>query len=72
LITQYVPVNLLKGWIKAVANVNPVSALLETGRGFISGEATDVVIAFAAAAALGALFLVWALRGMRSAETAGG
>ena len=35
----YVPLALLSGWIHAVASVNPVTALLEAGRGFISGDA---------------------------------
>ncbi len=39
----YVPLSLLSGWIHAVASVNPVTALLEAGRGFISGE--PVVVA---------------------------
>jgi ABC-2 type transport system permease protein len=68
----YVPIDLLQGWIEAVASVNPVTALLEAGRGFISGQPTDVALAFVAAAALGAAFLVWAVRGVRSAEAAGG
>ncbi len=34
----YVPLSLLSGWIHAVASVNPVTALLEAGRGFISGD----------------------------------
>ena len=34
----YVPLDLLSGWIHAVASVNPVTALLEAGRGFISGD----------------------------------
>jgi ABC-2 type transport system permease protein len=67
----YVPLDLLSGWIHAVATVNPLTLLLETGRGFISGEPTTVLGAFAAAAALAALFTTWAVRGMRSAEAAG-
>ena len=35
----YVPLALLTGWVKAVAHVNPVTPLLETGRDFISGSA---------------------------------
>src|SRR5204863_8646035 len=50
----YVPLGLLSGWIHAVATVNPLTLLLETGRGFISGEPTTVVGAFATAAVLAA------------------
>src|SRR5205823_7847164 len=45
----YLPLDLLTGWIHGVASVNPATALLEAGRGFISGRPTDVVLAFAAA-----------------------
>jgi ABC-2 type transport system permease protein len=68
----YVPLDLLSGWIHAVASVNPVTALLEAGRGFISGEPELVGLAFAVAAALAVLFVFWAQRGLRSAEAAGG
>jgi ABC-2 type transport system permease protein len=67
----YVPLALLSGWIHAVATANPVTYFLEAGRGFISGDPIHVGVAFAAVFGLGAIFLVWALRGMRSAEAAG-
>jgi ABC-2 type transport system permease protein len=67
----YVPVNLLSGWIHGVAQLNPATALLETGRGFIAGAPVHVWLAFGCAAGLGLLFAVWALRGLRSAEAAG-
>jgi ABC-2 type transport system permease protein len=67
----YVPLSLLSGWIHAVASVNPVTALLESGRGFISGEPTVVALAFAVAAVLPVLFALWARGGLRRAEAAG-
>lgn len=67
----YLPLSLLTGWIHAVASVNPTTALLSAGRGFISGRPTDVVLAFGAAAGLALLFSVWARGGMRRAERAG-
>ena len=67
----YVPLSLLSGWIHAVASVNPVTALLEAGRGFISGEPVVVALAFALAVTLPFLFAFWARRGLRRAETAG-
>jgi ABC-2 type transport system permease protein len=67
----YVPLDLLSGWVGAVASVNPATALLEAGRGFIAGEPTGVALAFACAAGLVVAFAAFALRGMRSAETAG-
>lgn len=68
----YVPLHLLRGWIHAVARVNPLTFLLESGRGFISGEPTQVLAAYGIAAALLALFTAWALLGLRRAEAAGG
>jgi ABC-2 type transport system permease protein len=67
----YVPLSLLSGWIHAVASVNPVTALLEAGRGFISGEPVVVAIAFAVAFTLPILFAFWARSGLKRAETAG-
>jgi ABC-2 type transport system permease protein len=67
----YVPLDLLEGWIKAVASVNPATALLEAGRGFIAGEPTGVVLAFVVVVGLGAVLAVWALTGLRRAEAAG-
>ena len=67
----YVPLALLTGWIKSVATVNPMTALFEAGRGFISGAPTEVLLAFGAVVGLSALFGVWAVRGLRQAEAAG-
>jgi ABC-type multidrug transport system permease subunit len=67
----YVPLELLSGWIHAVASVNPVTALLEAGRGFISGEPTVVALAFALAVVLPVLFALWARGGLRRAEASG-
>jgi ABC-2 type transport system permease protein len=67
----YVPLDLLSGWIHAVASINPITALLEAGRGFISGDPTVVLLAFASALALALLFSLWARGGLRRAEAAG-
>ena len=67
----YVPLSLLSGWIHAIASINPVTALLEAGRGFISGDPAVVGLAFAVAIALPLLFALWAKGGLRSAEAAG-
>jgi ABC-type multidrug transport system permease subunit len=68
----YVPLDLLSGWIHTVASVNPATAFLGAGRDLIAGQASDVVIAIAIAAALIAAFGVWALRSLRRAEAVGG
>jgi ABC-2 type transport system permease protein len=67
----YVPLSLLQGWLHAVAVVNPLTRVLEAGRGFIAGSPTEVAAAFGAALALAAAFSLWALRGLRKAEAAG-
>lgn len=68
----YVPLDLLQGWIHAVASVNPMTLLVTTGRGLLAGDADDVALAFAGALALAAAFAVWARLGLRRAEAAGG
>ena len=66
----YVPLKLLSGWIHAVASANPATALIQAGRGFISGSPTHVALAFAVAMGLVALFSLWARGGLRRAEAA--
>jgi ABC-2 type transport system permease protein len=67
----YVPLGLLQGWIHAVASANPITPLLEAGRGFISGQPELALAAFAIAVGLILGFSLWAVRGLRSAEAAG-
>jgi ABC-2 type transport system permease protein len=67
----YVPLDLLSGWIHTIASVNPVTALLEAGRGFVSGDPFLAAASFAIAIGLGLLFSLWAKGGLRSAEEAG-
>jgi hypothetical protein len=51
--------------------VNPITALLQAGRGFISGRPELTLAAFAIAVGLIAGFAAWAVRGLRRAEAAG-
>jgi ABC-2 type transport system permease protein len=67
----YVPLSLLQGWIHGVAVVNPLTRVLEAGRGFLAGTPTEVAAAFGAALLLGVGFAFWAFRGLRKAEAAG-
>jgi ABC-2 type transport system permease protein len=67
----YVPLSLLEGWIHTIAVVNPLTRVIEAGRGFMAGAPTEVGAAFAAALALAVGFSLWALRGLRKAEAAG-
>jgi ABC-2 type transport system permease protein len=66
----YVPLSLLKGWIHAVASVNPATAFLDAGRGLIAGVHNHTALAFACAVGLIVLFGIWMLTGLRSAENA--
>ena len=43
----YLPLDLLNGWIKAVASVNPATAIIQAGRGFISGDPAHPALAYA-------------------------
>jgi ABC-2 type transport system permease protein len=67
----YVPLELLEGWIEAVATLNPLTYLLETGRGFVAGDPPHVLLAFGLAISMGVAFWTWAFYGLRNAEAAG-
>jgi hypothetical protein len=69
--TVYVPLELLEGWIAAVAAGNQETYLLETGRGFIAGDPPHILGAFALAIGMGVAFWTWAFMGLRKAEAAG-
>ncbi|MDX6714836.1 MAG: type transport system permease protein, partial [Baekduia sp.] len=64
----YVPLDLLQGWIEGVASWNPVTAIVEAGRGFISGRPAHVALAFGCGVALAAVLMAWAVTGLRRAE----
>jgi ABC-2 type transport system permease protein len=67
----YVPLDLLAGWVHAVARVNPFTLLIGTGRDLLAGTDPKALATYAVALGLLALFGVWAVRGLRSAEAAG-
>jgi ABC-2 type transport system permease protein len=67
----FVPLNLLQGWIETVARLNPFTTILDASRGFLAGEPTGVLPAYAIGFALVLVFALWALFGLRSAERAG-
>jgi ABC-2 type transport system permease protein len=67
----YVPLDLLHGWIHDVARLNPLTFILESGRGFIEGRPTQVLTAFGLAVALFVVFAAWARTGLAAAERAG-
>ena len=67
----YVPLSLLTGWVHAVSRVNPITAVLEAGRGLLAGSPVKVALAFVALAGAAALLGAFARRGLASAERAG-
>ena len=58
----YVPLALLGGTLHAVARFNPVTYVLEAGRGLIAGDPAQVAVAFGLALVLALVFSVWAFR----------
>jgi ABC-2 type transport system permease protein len=67
----YVPLSLLAGWVHAVAQFNPFTALVEGGRDLISGGEVDLALVYGVAFLLALAFSVWAVTGLRRAESAG-
>jgi ABC-2 type transport system permease protein len=67
----YVPVGQLAGWVHTVAQGNPITALLNSGRDLLNGTPDGLLLAFSIAVGLTILFTVWAIRGLRNAEAAG-
>ena len=66
----WVPYDLLTGWVHSAATVNPVTLVLEAGRGFLAGQPTKVLPAFLVVALFASISLLWARGGLRSAERA--
>jgi ABC-2 type transport system permease protein len=64
----YVPLHLIKGWVNHAASYNPLTAVIEAGRGFLSAQPETVGLAYLAGFGLVALGLVWAVTGLRRAE----
>ena len=64
----WVPYDLLTGWVKAAASVNPITLVIESIRGFLDGDPTEVLPAFGVMLLLVAVTVLWARGGLRSAE----
>jgi ABC-2 type transport system permease protein len=67
----YVPLALLSSTLHAVARFNPVTYALESGRSLLAGDPSRVALGFGLPLLVAIVLSVWALRGLRSAETAG-
>jgi ABC-2 type transport system permease protein len=64
----FVPMNLLSGWLEAVARLNPFTTILDASRGYLAGNATNGPTAYAIGLGLIVVFALWALYGLRRAE----
>lgn len=67
LTTAYAPLELLQGWLQAIARLNPVTQVLEAARQGFVGDVTwaDTWPGLVALVGLGAVLTYFALRGMR-------
>lgn len=68
----YVPRDLLGGWVRTAAEVNPFTPIVEAGRDLVAGLDVRAGLAYGIALALVAVTAAWAIRGLRAAERAGG
>jgi len=64
----YVPLHLIQGWVNHAASYNPLTAIIEAGRGFLSGAPETVGLAYLAGFGLVAIGIYWALTGLHRAE----
>jgi ABC-2 type transport system permease protein len=64
----YTPRHLMTGWVRSVADVNPMTLLLETGRSLLAGDGARLGLSFAAVLVVTAVLGAWALRGLARAE----
>jgi ABC-2 type transport system permease protein len=66
----WLPYDLLTGWVKAAASVNPITLVLDTERGFLVGDPAKVAPAFGVVLLLVSVSALWARGGLKSAERA--
>ena len=64
----FVPRPQLSGWLKTVADINPLTPAIEAGRGFMADDPVSVALAFGVTIGLVIVFAVFAVRGMVKAE----
>jgi ABC-2 type transport system permease protein len=67
----FVPLNLLAGWLEAIARLNPFTTILTSARGFLAGSPVSALAAYGIAVALVLVFALWALYGLHRAERVG-
>jgi ABC-2 type transport system permease protein len=66
----WVPYDLLTGWVHAAASVNPITLVIESIRGLLTGDPTEVLPAFLVMLLLVSVTVLWSRGGLRSAERA--
>jgi len=67
----WVPLDLLSGFVGAVAGFNPITFAVEAGRSLIAGSATGLPLGYGLLALMALVLTGWALTGLRRAEAAG-
>ena len=60
----FVPRDELDGWLGTIADHNPLTPAMESGRGFLAGDPVSVGLAFGICGGLVVLFALFAVRGM--------
>jgi ABC-2 type transport system permease protein len=64
----YTPRELMSGWVRTAADLNPVTLILETGRGLLAGDSAGVGVCIAVLLAAIAVLAAWALHALGRAE----
>jgi ABC-2 type transport system permease protein len=64
----FIPRSTLSGWLRDATDINPLTPVLESGRGFLAGDPTKIGLAFASACGLILVFWIWTVGGLRRAE----
>jgi ABC-2 type transport system permease protein len=67
----YVPLELVGSWVHSVAEVNPLTALMEADRSLLAGTDVKGWLVLGVIGGLAVLLTTWSIRGMRKAEAAG-
>jgi ABC-2 type transport system permease protein len=57
----------LSGWLRTAADINPLTPVLEAGRGFLAGQQYHTALAYACACGLALAMLLFSVTGMRKA-----
>ncbi len=65
---DFAPRDQLTGWLHTVANFNPLTTTMESGRGFLAHDPVSVPQAFGLAGGMVIFFTLFAITGMRKAE----